>query len=51
MTDGPFADTKEVLGGYYVIEAGQPGRGDRAGGAHPGRPVGGAVEVRPVVER
>ena len=39
MTDGPFADTKEVLGGVAPGRGGQPGRGDRAGGADPGRPA------------
>ena len=39
MTDGPFADTKEVLGGDRAGRGGQPGRGDRAGGADPGRPA------------
>ena len=39
MTDGPFADTKEVLGGALPGRGGQLGRGDRAGGAHPGRPA------------
>ena len=53
-TDGPFADTKEVFGGYYVFEADEPRRGDRAGGADPGGPsrrrdrgpsVGGALAL------
>ena len=39
MTDGPFADTKEVLGGFVPDRGGQPGRGDRGGGAHPGCPA------------
>ena len=39
MTDGPFADTKEVLGGFAMHRGGEPRRGGRAGRAHPGRPA------------
>ncbi len=35
-TDGPFAETKEALGGYYLLRGRRPRRGDRAGGAGPG---------------
>ena len=35
-TDGPFVETKEQLGGYYVIEAQESARGDPGGGADPG---------------
>jgi hypothetical protein len=47
-TDGPFAETKEVLGGYYVIDA--PGM-DEATKLAAGIPVDSRswVEVRPVV--
>ena len=53
-TDGPYADTKEVFGGYYRVRRGQPRRGDRAGRADPGGPsrrrdrgpaVGGALAL------
>jgi hypothetical protein len=50
VTDGPFATTKEYLGGYYVIECDDL---DTAL-AHAGRcPIVtyGSVEVRPVVGR
>ncbi|MEW4570294.1 YciI family protein [Tautonia sp. JC769] len=49
ITDGPFAETNEVLGGYYVILAGS--RDDALGIAarHPGARVG-AVEVRPLFD-
>src|ERR1700753_1261669 len=55
ITDGPFADAKEVLGGYFVLEASDLDAAlefaeripaVRLGGA--GR--GGTVEVRPLVE-
>lgn len=35
-TDGPYAETKEQLGGYYVVEAADLKRGDPAGLADPG---------------
>ena len=30
VTDGPFAETKEQLGGYYLLECREPRRGDRS---------------------
>jgi hypothetical protein len=51
MTDGPFADTKEVLGGLYLIEAGDLDRALELAGRIPAVRYGGAVEVRPLVER
>ena len=40
VTDGPFADTKDVFGGYYVIEADDLDARDRAGGAGAGGALG-----------
>src|SRR3954465_11996396 len=49
-TDGPFAETKEELGGYYLLEADDLDSAlDTAAPNPPARP-GGAIEVRPVVE-
>jgi hypothetical protein len=50
-TDGPYAETKEVLGGFYLFEA--DGIDDALGVAAriPAARMGGAVEVRPLVER
>jgi hypothetical protein len=50
-TDGPFADTKEVFGGYYVFEADDLDVAIELAARIPAAPLGGAVEVRPVVER
>jgi hypothetical protein len=50
-TDGPFADTKEVFGGYFVLEAGNLDEALEVAGRIPAVRLGGAVEVRPVVER
>jgi len=50
-TDGPFADTKEELGGYYVFEASDLDAAIELAARIPAARMGGAVEVRPVVER
>jgi hypothetical protein len=50
-TDGPFADTKEVFGGYYVFEAGNLDEALDVASRIPAARMGGSVEVRPVVER
>ena len=50
-TDGPYADTKEVFGGYYVFEAGNLDEAIELASRIPAARIGGAVEVRPVVER
>jgi hypothetical protein len=51
-TDGPFADTKEVLGGYYVIEAANLDEAIEFGARVPAARIpGGSIEVRPLVER
>ena len=36
VTDGPFTEAKEVLGGYWMIEVTSPRRGDRLGEAMSG---------------
>jgi hypothetical protein len=50
-TDGPFAETKEVLGGYYLIEADDLDGALEVAARIPAARMGGAVEVRPLVER
>jgi hypothetical protein len=47
ITDGPFAETHEVLGGYYLILAEDRDTAVRLAAQHPGARVG-AVEVRPL---
>jgi hypothetical protein len=49
-TDGPYADTKEVFGGYYVFEADDLDRALELAARIPAAHIGGAVEVRPLVE-
>ena len=50
-TDGPFAETKEALGGYYLIDADNLDAALEIAARIPAARLGGAVEVRPVVER
>jgi hypothetical protein len=51
VTDGPFAETKEALGGYYVIEADSPAEAEEIAARVPSARLGSTVEVRPVVQR
>ena len=50
-TDGPFAESKEQLGGYYLLEADDLDAAIELAGRIPAVRMGGAVEIRPVVER
>ena len=50
ITDGPFADTKEVFGGYYILEADDVDAALQIAQRIPAVRLGGAVEVRPMVE-
>jgi hypothetical protein len=49
VTDGPFAETREQLGGYYIVEAANL---DEAMGIAERIPVAsvGTIEIRPVLE-
>jgi hypothetical protein len=48
-TDGPFAETKEQLGGYYLLKARDLNEAIQLAARIPGARLG-SVEVRPVVE-
>ena len=50
-TDGPFAETKEALGGFFLFEADDLDAAIEIAARIPAARRGGAVEVRPVVER
>jgi hypothetical protein len=50
-TDGPFTETKEALGGYYLLEAEDLDAAIELAARIPAARLGGAIEVRPVVER
>jgi hypothetical protein len=49
--DGPFAETKEALGGFYLFEAADLDAALAVAARIPAARLGGAVEVRPLVER
>ncbi|MEO3891523.1 YciI family protein [Nonomuraea sp. B5E05] len=49
MTDGPFADTKEVLGGFCLVEAADLDEAIELAARIPAARFGGTVEVRPVM--
>jgi hypothetical protein len=49
-TDGPFVDTKEALGGYLFFEADDLDAAIELAASIPAASMGGAIEVRPVVE-
>jgi hypothetical protein len=49
VTDGPFAETREVLGGFYILEAENLDQAIAAAARHPGARVG-TVEVRPMMD-
>jgi hypothetical protein len=49
-TDGPFVATKEALGGYLIFEADDLDSAIELASRVPAARLGGAVEVRPIVE-
>jgi hypothetical protein len=49
VTDGPFADTKEVFAGFYLIEAGDLDAATELAARVQAVRLGGTVEIRPIV--
>jgi hypothetical protein len=49
VTDGPFAETREQLGGYFLVEANDLDEAIDIAGRIPGAKKG-TVEIRPVLE-
>lgn len=49
VTDGPFAETREVLGGYYIVDVANLDEAIQIAERHPGARYG-AVEIRPILE-
>jgi hypothetical protein len=47
VTDGPFAETKEAIGGFDIIECGSLEEAVEIGAGHPGAKTG-TIEVRPI---
>jgi hypothetical protein len=50
-TDGPFVELKEAIGGYLFFEADDLDAAIEVAARIPAARLGGAVEVRPLVER
>jgi hypothetical protein len=48
VTDGPFAETKEFLGGIVVLALKDPNEGIAMLSKHPALPFGLAIELRPI---
>ena len=49
-TDGPFVETKEALGGYLFFEADDLDAAIELAATIPAASMGGAIEIRPLVE-
>lgn len=49
LTDGPFVETKEQIGGYYIIDVPNLDEAIRWAARIPGARTG-AIEVRPIIE-
>jgi hypothetical protein len=45
-TDGPYSETKEILGGYYTIQAADYAEALKLAADHPHLAYGGTMEVR-----
>jgi hypothetical protein len=50
VTDGPFAETKESIGGYLLFEADDLDAAIELAARIPAARLGGAIEVRPITE-
>ena len=48
VTDGPFAESKEAIGGYLVLDVGTMDEAIAIAQSSPGLAYGGSIEVRPV---
>jgi len=48
-TDGPFAETKEVLGGFYLLDCADLDEAIELAARIPGARIG-AIEIRPILE-
>jgi hypothetical protein len=50
VTDGPFAEAKEFFGGFFLLEADDLDAALEVAARIPATRMGGAVEVRPLVD-
>ena len=49
-TDGPFVEIKEAIGGYFFFEADDLDAAIAVASGVPAARLGGAIEIRPIVE-
>ena len=49
ISDGPFAETKEIVGGYYIVQANNAGEVVKIAEDFPDYDLGGTVEIREVM--
>lgn len=50
ISDGPFSETKEIVGGYYLIEAPTLEEASAIAKTCPHIEMGGSIQVRPVMD-
>jgi len=50
VTDGPYAESKDIIGGYSIIDADDLAHAANIAGGCPVLEFGGCVEVRPVMK-
>ena len=50
VTDGPFVESKEAIGGYLVLDVGTIEEAIAIAQSSPGLAYGGSIEVRPLAE-
>jgi hypothetical protein len=50
ITDGPFLETKEMIGGYYIYQAADIDEAVAMGRDCPALSYGGSVEIRPIAD-
>jgi hypothetical protein len=50
VTDGPFIESKEYFGGYMIVDCDGIDRATEIARGFPGMPLGGAMEIRPLMD-
>ncbi len=50
VTDGPFAETREVVGGYFIFSADTPEQAIEIAKGCPAMKRGGQIELRAIIE-
>jgi hypothetical protein len=50
ITDGPFTESKDIIGGFFILNAASLEEATRIAGESPDLPYGGTVEIRQVIK-